>query len=85
MASHRDAERHTGLKVGGISTLALLNRGFGVYIDARARDLDQLLVSAGERGMDVRMAVEDLLALTSAQFIEAGVRPRRNQAQPRSV
>jgi Cys-tRNA(Pro)/Cys-tRNA(Cys) deacylase len=71
MASHRDAERHTGLKVGGISALALLSRGFGVYIDARARDLDHVLVSAGERGMDVRLAVEDLLVITGAQLVAA--------------
>ncbi len=85
MASHRDAERHTGLKVGGISALALLDRGFGVYIHARAHDLDHVLVSAGERGMDVRMAVDDLVALTSARFVEAGVRPGGNRSQPGSV
>jgi Cys-tRNA(Pro)/Cys-tRNA(Cys) deacylase len=30
MAPHRDAERITGLRVGGISALALLNRGFDI-------------------------------------------------------
>ena len=71
MASHKDAERHTGLQVGGISALALVNRGFAVYIDARAEDLDQLLVSAGVRGMDVRLLVRDLVALTGACFVKA--------------
>jgi Cys-tRNA(Pro)/Cys-tRNA(Cys) deacylase len=75
MASHRDAERHTGLRVGGISALALLNRGFALYIDARVRHLDQVLVSAGERGMDVRLAVEDLLALTRAQLATVSTVP----------
>lgn len=71
MASHRDAERHTGLQVGGISALALVNRGFPVYIDERALQLGELLVSAGQRGMDVRMGVRDLLALTGAMAIAA--------------
>ena len=75
MASHRDAERHTGLKVGGISALGLLNRGFAVYIDARVHDLDQLLVSAGERGMDVRLGVHDLIALTGAQPVTVSAVP----------
>lgn len=66
MASHRDAERYTGLQVGGISALALEGKGFAVHIDARALDLSHVLVSAGQRGMDVRLAVADLLAITAA-------------------
>ncbi|MCC7363881.1 MAG: aminoacyl-tRNA deacylase [Dehalococcoidia bacterium] len=66
MASHADAERYTGLQVGGISALALLQKGFPVHIDARALELDQVLVSAGQRGADVRLAVRDLLVLTKA-------------------
>lgn len=66
MASHSDAERHTGLKVGGISALALLGKGFRVLIDEDAAALDHVLVSAGQRGFDVRLAVPDLLVLTGA-------------------
>ncbi|MGH2607506.1 MAG: aminoacyl-tRNA deacylase [Tepidiformaceae bacterium] len=71
MASHRDAERYTGLRVGGISALALLNKAFPVLIDGRALERDEILVSAGERGMDLRLAVDDLVALTSARAIDA--------------
>ncbi len=71
MASHRDAERYTGLKVGGISALALLGRGFEVLVEESAELFDEVLVSAGQRGFDVRMAVEDLLELTSARFVRA--------------
>ena len=67
MASHADAERHTGLKVGGISALALLNRGLTVLIDDSAVGFAEILVSAGQRGMDVRLAVADLLRLTGAR------------------
>ncbi len=37
MASHTQAESLTGLKVGGISALALLNRRFIMYIDDSAQ------------------------------------------------
>ena len=67
MASHRDAERHTGLKVGGISALALLGRGFRCVLDEAALQHDTILVSAGERGFDLTIAVADLVAVTGAQ------------------
>ena len=69
MASHADAERHTGLKVGGISALALLGKGFTVLIDDSAAALSEVLVSAGQRGFDVRLAVSDLIALTGAKAV----------------
>lgn len=72
MAHQREAEQITGLQVGGISALALLGRGFDVYIDRPALDLDTLLVSAGRRGVNVRLAVKDLLAVTGARPVEAG-------------
>jgi Cys-tRNA(Pro)/Cys-tRNA(Cys) deacylase len=72
MASHRDAERFTGLQVGGIGALALIGKGFAVYIDQRALDEPEILVSAGQRGMDVRLAVDDLIRLTGAQPVACG-------------
>ena len=72
MASHKDAERQTGLRVGGISALALVGKGFTVLVDGRALDEAEILVSAGERGMDVRLAVSDLVALTGASVVVAG-------------
>ncbi len=71
MASHRDAERHTGLQVGGISALALIDRRFPTLIDERALTANRLLVSAGQRGLDVRIAVADLIALTGARPVRA--------------
>lgn len=77
MASHADAERHTGLAVGGISALALLNRGFTVLIDDSAVRFEEILVSAGQRGTDVRLAVADLLSLTGARPVSTHlVHPR---------
>lgn len=75
MASHRDAERYTGLQVGGISALALTGKGFTALIDRRALDETHILVSAGQRGMDVRLSVEDLVAITGAKPAPATASP----------
>jgi Cys-tRNA(Pro)/Cys-tRNA(Cys) deacylase len=71
MAAHHEAERLTGLKAGGISALALLNRPFDVVIDESARGRDRVHVSAGQRGTDLELRVEDLVAVTGARFAVA--------------
>lgn len=71
MATQREAERLTGLPVGGISALALPDKGFEVLLDETARHLDRIHVSAGQRGIDLELQVDDLVALTSATFLEA--------------
>jgi Cys-tRNA(Pro)/Cys-tRNA(Cys) deacylase len=71
MASHRDAEALTGLQVGGISALALLNRGFDVCLDRAAQDLERVSVSAGKRGINLRLAVSDLVRVTGARWVDA--------------
>ena len=68
MATHREAESLTGLQVGGISALALLNRAFPVYVDQSARDLDEFVVSAGKRGINLRLKVADFMKLTRARW-----------------
>ena len=70
MATHKEAESLTGLEVGGISALALLPYGFQVYIDQAAASLDTILISAGQRGLDVQIKVADLVQLTKATFVE---------------
>lgn len=71
MASHAEAESLTHLQVGSISALALLNRGFEIYIDESALTFEQIYVSGGQRGLDVKVAVADLLRITGAQPIPA--------------
>ncbi len=71
MASHAEAEKLTGLKVGGIGALALLNRGFDVFIDDSARLQKTVLVSAGKRGVNIELPVENLVSLTGAKWIDA--------------
>ncbi|HLY30788.1 MAG TPA: aminoacyl-tRNA deacylase [Ktedonobacterales bacterium] len=71
MASQREAERLTGLKVGGISPLALLNQRFEVYLDAPGAALEELYINGGQRGVNLRLRVADLLVVTGAHVITA--------------
>lgn len=72
MARQADAERLTGLRVGGISALSLLNRGFEVYVDEPAMLLDEFVVSAGQRGLNLRLSVDAFLQVVSAKWLDAG-------------
>jgi Cys-tRNA(Pro)/Cys-tRNA(Cys) deacylase len=67
MASQREAESLTGLLVGGISALALLQKGWRVCLDASAHDHARILVSAGQRGINLELAVADLVIVTRAK------------------
>jgi Cys-tRNA(Pro)/Cys-tRNA(Cys) deacylase len=71
VATQREAEELTGLQVGGISALVLVNRGFEICLDQAAGAFDQIHISAGQRGVDVQLAVQDLLAVTNAKFVRA--------------
>jgi Cys-tRNA(Pro)/Cys-tRNA(Cys) deacylase len=71
MAPQREAERLTGLKVGGISPLALLGRRFEVYLDAPGAALDELYINGGQRGINLKLFVRDLLAISGARVIDA--------------
>ena len=70
MATQREAEELTGLQVGGISAVALLNKGFAVFIDHAALKLDRICVSAGKRGTQLYMSAADLIKLTGARPID---------------
>jgi Cys-tRNA(Pro)/Cys-tRNA(Cys) deacylase len=71
MASHAQAEQLTGLNVGGISALALTHKPWPVFIDRRAEGLETIVVSAGQRGHNLRLRVADFLAVTRARWIDA--------------
>jgi Cys-tRNA(Pro)/Cys-tRNA(Cys) deacylase len=73
MAPQREAERLTGLLVGGISPLALLNRGFDVFIDQSALKLEEIYISGGKRGVNLKVKVTDIIKVTGAKPIEATV------------
>lgn len=71
MATQREAESLTGLLVGGISPLALLQKGFRIFIDDSVLQLDQVYVSGGQRGVNLSLAATDLLKVTRAVPVEA--------------
>lgn len=68
LPTEREAEELTGLQAGGISPLALINKGFQVVIDSSAQDFPQIHVSGGQRGINIRLAPADLAKLTNARF-----------------
>jgi Cys-tRNA(Pro)/Cys-tRNA(Cys) deacylase len=68
MATQREAESLTGLLVGGISALALLNKGFKVYLDASFKQYAEILVSAGQRGINLQLTGDDLVRATGAHI-----------------
>jgi Cys-tRNA(Pro)/Cys-tRNA(Cys) deacylase len=75
MAPQREAERLTGLKVGGISPLALLDKHFEIYLDESGEKLDELYINEGQRGINIRLRVADLLKVTKARVIHATSAP----------
>lgn len=74
MSTHTEAEKLTGLQTGGISPLALINKGFDVYLSDQAQAYETIAVSAGQRGANVELGTKDLVKLTRARFVKlAGV------------
>ncbi len=70
LASHEEAERLTGLQVGGVSALMLINRGFDVLLDESAREFESIFVSAGQKGINIKVSVEGLRSVTGARFLD---------------
>ncbi len=68
LPTEREAEAITGLQAGGISPLALINKGFQVLIDDAARNYPEIHVSGGQRGLNISLKTEDLQALTNARL-----------------
>lgn len=67
LPTEREAEGLTGLQAGGISPLALLNKGFQVVLDNSAREQAEIHVSGGQRGLNIRIPVEAFIRLTNAR------------------
>ena len=67
LSAEREAEQWTGLQAGGISPLALLNKGFQVVLDAAAREQAEIHVSGGQRGLNLRVPVDAFIHLTKAR------------------
>lgn len=70
LPTQREAEQLTGLQAGGISPLALLNRGFQVIVDSSAKNYEELYISGGQRGLDIRLPLTAIISLTRATLAE---------------
>jgi len=68
LPTEHEAESLTGLQAGGISPLALLNRGFQVVLDSSAQKYGEIHISGGQRGLNIRLPVADLVRLTKARL-----------------
>jgi len=75
LVSHTDAEAQTGLQVGGISALALMHKNWSVYLDATASNYEHILMSAGERGIQVRVPVNGFVRLVGATLADISTAP----------
>lgn len=68
LPTEREAEQLTGLQAGGISPLALINKGFHVVIDEAAQGFSAIHASGGQRGLNIKLSVVDLIKLTNARL-----------------
>ena len=68
LPTEREAEQLTGLQAGGISPLALINKGFQVVLDIAAQSFNEIYISGGPRGLDIQLGVGDLVKLVNAKI-----------------
>jgi len=70
LPTQKEAEQLTHLQAGGISPLALLGKGFVVVLDQSAASFETIHISGGQRGLNIRMPVKDLVELTQARLAD---------------
>jgi len=68
LPTEREAEQMTGFQAGGISPLALINKGFQVVLDSSAQNHLEIHISGGQRGLNIKLPVADLIRLTKARL-----------------
>jgi len=67
ICSQNEAEKVTGLLTGGISPLALINRGFQVVLDETVLLHEWIHISGGQRDLNIRIRSADLLKVVNAR------------------
>jgi Cys-tRNA(Pro)/Cys-tRNA(Cys) deacylase len=63
VAPLQQAESLTGLKAGGISPLALINKGFDCIFDQSIHTHKEIHLSGGQLGVNIRINVADLIQI----------------------
>ncbi len=69
-STQKEAENITKLQAGGISPLALINRGFEIVIHRSVQDFELVHVSGGELGVNIRLSSSDLINITKAKVAD---------------
>lgn len=69
MVPVKDILSLTGYIRGGCSPVGM-KKLFPTFISAEARQIDEIIVSAGKIGMQLKLAPNELLAATNGQFAE---------------
>ena len=67
LADPKQVEAATGYVLGGISPLAQ-KKPLRTFIDHASDDHSTIYISAGRRGLEIEIALKDLLVLTCGQF-----------------
>jgi Cys-tRNA(Pro)/Cys-tRNA(Cys) deacylase len=70
LPTEKEAEQLTGLQAGGISPLALIQRGFQVLVDETALGYEKIFISGGQRGLNIELTAGDLVKLTHARLAD---------------
>ncbi|HFL0901035.1 TPA: Cys-tRNA(Pro) deacylase [Enterococcus faecium] len=65
----KDLEATTGYIRGGCSPIGM-KKLFPTYLDQIAESYEQIIVSAGRRGLQMELAPQDICELTSGQFAD---------------
>lgn len=65
----KDLEATTGYIRGGCSPIGM-KKLFPTYLDQIAESYEQIIVSAGRRGLQMELAPQDICALTSGQIAD---------------
>jgi Cys-tRNA(Pro)/Cys-tRNA(Cys) deacylase len=69
MTTKRGAEAATGLRTGGIGALALGHKRWGAYLDEAAQAHEAIFVNAGQRGVNLKVKVDDLIKVLNAKVV----------------
>lgn len=72
MAIPAEVERATGYVLGGVSPLGQKKR-LATYIDTSAKEFAAVYISAGRRGLEIKLAPNDLATLCQADFASLAV------------
>ena len=76
LPTERETEELTCLQAGGISPLALLNKGYLVVIACEAENMPgsgEIHISGGQRGLNIRLSGRALAELTHARFAHINI------------